>query len=167
MSTMLKLTEVIADKSGRIGASWYRFFAYIERLIGSVGSTAGTGLTTNAAGQLTVASNGISDVMLRDSIALSVIGRPLNSVGDPQDIQAGANGHVLQRDADLLVFRAPRLPSYTIATLPNATGVGDATMAFATNGRKVGQGVGAGTGIPVYADGGVWYRFGDDTVAAA
>lgn len=133
MSSMLKVTEAIAQKDGRIGHSWYRFFAFIERLIGSVGSTPGTGLTTNANGQLTIANNGVADAMLRDSVALSVIGRPLNSTGDPQDIQAPANGFVLQRDADLLVFRAPRLPSYTVATVPNAAGVGAGTLIYVSN----------------------------------
>lgn len=56
------------------------------------------------------------------------------------------------------------LPAFTVANLPAA---GDGRLAFATNGRKTGEGAGAGTGIPVYRDGGNWYRFADDSVAAA
>ncbi len=37
-------------------------------------------------------------------------------------------------------------------------------LRFATDGRKVGEGPGAGTGVVVYADGGAsWRRLSDDT----
>lgn len=40
-------------------------------------------------------------------------------------------------------------------------------MFFVSDGRKVGEGVGAGTGVPVYDDGGAsWRRFSDDTAVA-
>lgn len=56
------------------------------------------------------------------------------------------------------------LEHFTVATLPSlATG----GLAYATNGRKVGQGAGAGTGVPCYRDGAVWRRFSDDTPVAA
>lgn len=43
-------------------------------------------------------------------------------------------------------------------------GVGDGDMLFITNGRKSGEGVGVGTGIPAYynADTDTWLRFSDD-----
>ncbi len=37
---------------------------------------------------------------------------------------------------------------------------------FVTDGRKVGEGVGAGTGTPAYDDGVAWRRTGDDTTVA-
>jgi len=38
---------------------------------------------------------------------------------------------------------------------------------FVSDGRKLGEGVGLGTGVPVYDDGGAsWRRFSDDTVVA-
>ncbi len=46
----------------------------------------------------------ISDAMLRDSAAVSVIGRSANSTGDPADIAAGANDRVLVRESDALSF---------------------------------------------------------------
>ncbi len=37
---------------------------------------------------------------------------------------------------------------------------------FVTDGRKVGEGVGAGTGTPAYDDGVAWRRTSDDTTVA-
>lgn len=53
---------------------------------------------------------------------------------------------------------------YTVANLPTATGAG--SLAFATNGLKVGDTPGAGTGVLVYADGSAWRRASDDTVVS-
>lgn len=38
---------------------------------------------------------------------------------------------------------------------------------FVTNGRKVGEGAGAGTGVMAYDDGVAWRRPSDDTTVAA
>jgi hypothetical protein len=54
--------------------------------------------------------------------------------------------------------------TYTIATLPTAVGI---KKSFATNGRKSGEGVGAGTGIPVWSDGTNWRTYYDNSIAAA
>jgi hypothetical protein len=56
-----------------------------------------------------------------------------------------------------------KVPTYTVVTLPAAT---TARVAFASNGRKVGEGAGGGTGTLVYADGTAWRRVGDDTAVA-
>ena len=45
------------------------------------------------------------------------------------------------------------LNSFTVATLPAAL---DGTIAFASNGRKIGEGAGAGTGVVVYSSAGTW-----------
>lgn len=45
--------------------------------------------------------------------------------------------------------------SYTVATLPSSPA--DGQIAFASNGRKSGEGAGTGTGVFVYSDGGTWY----------
>lgn len=37
---------------------------------------------------------------------------------------------------------------------------------FVIDGRKAGEGAGAGTGVCAYDDGSNWYRFSDDTVVA-
>lgn len=46
----------------------------------------------------------VTDAKLRDSSALSVIGRSANSLGDPADIAAGTDGFVLRRSGTSLGF---------------------------------------------------------------
>lgn len=46
----------------------------------------------------------VSDAAIRDSVALSVIGRSANSTGDVADIAAGTDGHVLRRSGTTLGF---------------------------------------------------------------
>jgi hypothetical protein len=57
------------------------------------------------------------------------------------------------------------LPSYTVANLPASPSTG--AIAYATNGRKVGEGAGTGTGVPCYYSNSAWRRYSDDTVVAA
>lgn len=53
----------------------------------------------------------------------------------------------------------------SVVTFANLPTIGQAgRLRFVTDGRKVGEGPGAGTGVPVYDDGGAfWRRFSDDT----
>lgn len=61
--------------------------------------------------------------------------------------------------------------NYTVATLPNPPTIASGTtvVAFATNGRKSGEGVGAGTGVPCYWNTvtSQWLRFEDNAVVVA
>lgn len=51
------------------------------------------------------------------------------------------------------------ISSYLVSGLP----VGSAgTLAYATNGRKIGEGSGVGTGVPVYYSAGAWRVFATD-----
>jgi len=159
-SILPSVREPIADQSGTIRATWYRFLAQVERLIDGAISTPGTGLDKSASGALEIADNGVTDAKLRDSAALSVIGRPLDSDGDPQDIEAGADGFVLQRDSNIVAFRIPRLPRYTVATLPSASGTGNGSRVFVTDANattfaSIVAG-GGSNGVPVYSDGTNW-----------
>src|SRR5690606_2102809 len=52
----------------------------------------------------TINENAVTDEKLRNSAALSVIGRAANSTGDPADIAASADKAVLHRAADALAF---------------------------------------------------------------
>lgn len=62
-------------------------------------------------------------------------------------------------------FTAPqRMPSYTVAALP-AGAAGD--VAFTSNGRKNGEGAGAGTGVLVFHDGTAWRACDTGATAAA
>lgn len=58
-----------------------------------------------------------------------------------------------------------RTNSYTVATLPSSPA--DAQIAFASNGRKSGEGAGAGTGVFCFSDGGSWYADLYNSVAVA
>ncbi len=62
---------------------------------------------------------------------------------------------VLSRSAARITAGVPvRLPTYTVAGLPGVSVAGD--TAFATNGRKNGEGGGLGTGVMVFSDGTAW-----------
>ena len=61
-------------------------------------------LGTAAQAKANVPDNGIADAKLRDSAALSVIGRSANSTGDPADIAAASDGEVLRRSGTSLGF---------------------------------------------------------------
>jgi hypothetical protein len=52
------------------------------------------------------------------------------------------------------------LVSYVNTALPSGI---NGLLAYCTNGRKVGEGVGAGTGVPVYYSNGVWRVFSTDS----
>jgi hypothetical protein len=52
----------------------------------------------------TIDNNVVSNAKLRDSSALSVIGRSANSVGDPADITASSDGDILRRSGTTLGF---------------------------------------------------------------
>jgi len=64
-----------------------------------------------------LANNAVTDGKLRDSSALSVIGRATNSTGDPADIAASSDGEVLRRSGTALGFG-------TIGTASIASGFG-------------------------------------------
>lgn len=55
--------------------------------------------------------------------------------------------------------------SYTVGTLP--TPGSTRNIAYASNGRKSGEGSGSGTGIPVWSDGSNWKTYYDNATVAA
>jgi hypothetical protein len=65
------------------------------------GDVTGSGKTSISS---TISNNAVSNEKLRDSVGTSVIGRSANSTGDPADIQASTDGHVLLRSAGNLLF---------------------------------------------------------------
>ncbi len=56
------------------------------------------------------------------------------------------------------------IEAIAFASLPTPGQAG--RLRFVTDGRKIGEGVGAGTGTPAYDDGVAWRRTGDDTTVA-
>lgn len=67
-------------------------------------STVDFTVTAGASVTADVITNSISDTLLRDSAGLSVIGRSVNTTGDPADIIAGTDHFVLRRSGTSLGF---------------------------------------------------------------
>jgi hypothetical protein len=88
-----------------------------------------------------IAGGAVTDAKIRDSAALSVIGRSANSIGVPGDMAASTNGHVLQRLANVLGFRALDVSAITDGTITLAK------LADLANQRVIGRNT-AGTGVP-------------------
>jgi hypothetical protein len=95
---------------------------------GGIRTTAFTGDVTKTAGgtALTIAANAVTNTMIRDGGACSVIGRSANSTGDPADISAATNGTILCRRADALSFASPmqystKSADYTVIATDNAS----------------------------------------------
>lgn len=64
---------------------------------------AGTGITVNA-NDVAISTNGVSNTLLRDSGACSLIGRSANSSGDPADISAANNDELCRRTSNTVNF---------------------------------------------------------------
>ena len=56
-----------------------------------------------------LADNSVSNSKIRDSVGCSVLGRSVNSTGDPADIDAASDGIFLGRRSSVLSFLTPRL----------------------------------------------------------
>jgi hypothetical protein len=78
-----------------------------------------------ASNATTIANNAVTDGKLRDSAAVSVIGRSANSTGDPADIAAGSNGQYLQRQSNALSFAGIAKADLTSEATTTATGTQD------------------------------------------
>jgi len=125
------------------------------------------------AGEGALTDNAVLDTHLRDSTALSVIGRSANSSGDPGDIIASADGYILRRSGGTVGFGTITVASVTglaavaasgsagdlttgtlaAARLPARIGdvtspAGSVTMTLATVNSNVGA-IGSATAIPV------------------
>lgn len=79
-------------------------------LSGAVTGSGTTAITT------TLANNIVTNEKLRDSAALSVIGRSTNSSGDPADISASSDGQILRRSGTSLGFGTIGIGSITMST---------------------------------------------------
>lgn len=93
---------------------------------------------TVTAGNVVVATNGISDANLRQGAALSVIGRSANSTGNVADIAAAADGDVLRRSGTTLGFGDVSLTTGVTGTLPIGNG-GTGLTAVGGNGTILGS----------------------------
>ncbi len=92
--------QVIDDK-GFIQPPWYRYLARFQQTAQVIEAGGGLSFSGNI---IFIPSGGVTSAMLRDSVALSVIGRQFNSDGAPSDIIAANNRTMLGRQADQLGF---------------------------------------------------------------
>lgn len=85
---------------------------------GGIQTAAFTGDVTKAAGGTaqTIANDAVTDAKLRNSAAVSVIGRAANSSGDPADIAAGADGQYLQRQSSALSWAGLKFADLIVST---------------------------------------------------
>lgn len=101
--------------------------------------------------------------------------QPPGNSGDPfsgttwqgwfQQLQQALASSGKDIDSLLAWMKAPMLPQFVVASLPGTTTEGQ--LAYATNGRKVGEGAGSGTGVPVYWSTGSWRVYSTDAAVAA
>ena len=91
-----------------------------------------------------IANNAVTDTKLRDAAAVSVIGRSVNSAGDPADIAAAANGNVLRRSANVVGFGQVDLADGTnaVANALTVANGGTGVVTLASNGVLYGNGAG-------------------------
>jgi hypothetical protein len=90
-----------------------------------------------------IIANSISNTLIRDSAALSVIGRSANSAGDPADIAAANDAEVLRRSGATLGFGTVATAGLTNDAVTNAK------LADMAQDTIKGRTSGAGTGDPV------------------
>jgi D-serine deaminase-like pyridoxal phosphate-dependent protein len=87
---MFRADQAVAGEKGAVHPTLYRWLA---DLIHELGTGAALG------------NDSVTDAILRNSAALSVVGRSANSAGDPADIEAtAASGHVLREAGGVLGF---------------------------------------------------------------
>ena len=117
--------------------------------------TPASGVLTNCTGLPTtgLVDGAVTDAKLRDSAALSVIGRSANTTGDPADISAASDHQVLRRSGTSVGFGAVALnqTNAVTGTLPVAnggTGVATLTGLVKGNGTSAFSAAVAGTDYP-------------------
>ncbi len=107
-------------------------------------TTNASNITSGTLNIARIANDAVTNAKLRNSAALSIIGRSANSTGDPADIAAGTDGHVLRRSGTTLGF-GTIANSATTATNANTA---DAIVARDSNG-DFSAGIITATGIAV------------------
>jgi hypothetical protein len=106
---------------------------------GSVTSVAtGTGLTggpITTTGTISVATNGVTDALFRQSAGLSVVGRSANTTGNVADVIAATDHQVLRRSGTAIGFGAINLASTDAVTNTLPIGNGGTGQTSYTNGQ--------------------------------
>jgi hypothetical protein len=124
--------QVTVDQQGRLTGA-----ANVDIPQGTVTNVAtGTGLTggpITSTGTVSVATNGITDALLRQSAGYAVVGRSASTTGNVADITAGSDHQVLRRSGTSIGFGAVALnqTNAITGTLPEANG-GTGITSFGT-----------------------------------
>ena len=87
----------------------------------------------------------------------------VHDAASPLDTDA-ANQAAQELRAIKAKINAAAITTSTVALLPAGT---NGKLAYASNGRKVGEAAAAGTGVPVYFSNAQWRVFSTDAVVAA
>ncbi len=124
--------------------------------------------TTGGKNLIVKVGTGVATALLTDNAYYLLYCDGVNTVsfiqgGEPTAV-TGSGPEVLQIQP---IVTLPRFTSYTVAGLPLSSISLEGMLAYATNGRKVGQGPGAGTGVPVYFSNGAWRVYSTDAPVAA
>lgn len=98
--------------------------------------------------------------ILDQSSAGSATHYNLYSIGTGANLKHEGQGYL----GKLFIQHEAQMGAFTVATLPAGL---DGYFAFASDGRKAGEGAGAGTGSMVVYSNGAWRRLSDETVIAA
>ena len=89
-------------------------------------------------------------------------------VGDHTTVIGTEYGGKLTLNPTVMSVPVPvQTGSYTVAGLPSPGGYVAGAFSYAQNGRKAGEGVGAGTGCPVYASASGWLCFYNNLAVTA
>lgn len=110
-----------------------------DQTITLTGDVTGSGTGSFAA---TIANNAVTDAKLRQSAALSVVGRSANSTGDVADISASTDGNILRRNGTSIGFGSINLASSDAvgaSVLPVANG-GTGAASLTSNNVILGNG---------------------------
>jgi hypothetical protein len=130
--TTLGLAAVASSASAGDLSAGTLLAARMPALTGQVTTTVGTVATT-------ITANTVGDTHIRDSAALSVIGRATNTLGDPADIATVADGDVLRRSGTTLGFGAILQASVTSLTT-DLSGKAPTTRTISTTAPLTGGG---------------------------
>lgn len=138
------VASVTLDAQGRVTALATATYALASALASYMPTTwtltASGGLTGGGTGaadrSVSIATAGVTSAMLRDSAALSVLGRSANSTGVPADIAAGTDGLYLHQVSGVLGFSAildAELPGTIMRTSAISVATGQVAYATAPN----------------------------------
>lgn len=91
----------------------------------------------------------------------------MTKLGPPPDPRTDMTAPAWQTWFTLIfqLFGNGNLGNFTVVNLPTTPAQGQ--EAYAINGRKVGEGAGAGSGVPVYYSNGAWRVFSTDAPVSA